>query len=155
MKLFKQERPHWCGPAALVALQVELGLTPYPQSAWAQAVGTTSKGTSVAAIKRGIRMIHPRGVCVVRKTSYPFAVGILHDPDRDHWMTARCRPPPRGTVMDSRTWVVKLIDPEDGSVTRLKWPDFQARYLNTVKKSYVLCPRSSQPQVFFSVVTPW
>ncbi len=121
--MFHQERPYWCGPAALVAVQLELGAGPQlTQAEWAQLAGTTPEGTGPAGLKRALRLLTP--FRVVRRRQQPFSLGIVFDHWRDHWITVRGAP---GAAV--------VLDPWDGSVTGHPWALFRHVYLSSARRS--------------------
>lgn len=97
------------------------------QDEWASVAKTTSKGTSIAGIKRGI-LLMAKGFDIVRKTNTIFKNNaIVYDHARDHWMVAQpCKD------------MVVLYDPEFGTAVGWNWKEFQAKYMNSKKNSYAL-----------------
>lgn len=124
--MFKQRRPYWCGPAALVALQIELGRGPaLTQAEWADLAGTTRNGTGPAGLKKALALLSDFEIS--RKRSRPFRLAIVFDRFRDHWIVARCA---FGAVL--------VLDPLDGSVTCELWHWFRELHLNSARESYAL-----------------
>lgn len=124
--MFRQLRPYWCGPAALVAVQLELppGLE-FSQAEWAELAGTTSQGTSPAGLKQCLQLLGR--VEVVRRRRHPFALGIVFDFYRDHWITVRAS---QGCAV--------VLDPWDGSATAQPWAKFRRAFLSSARESYAL-----------------
>jgi len=126
----KQETPYYCGPASLVRIQQLLGYKKVmTQSEWAYVAKTTTKGTSIANLKRCILLMAP-GYEIIRKTEEIFeGLSIVYDAKRDHWMVADCLP---------YLYEAHLYDPLDGSEVILDWEDFQKKFLNSKTNSYAL-----------------
>lgn len=124
--MFRQLRPYWCGPAALVALQLELGSGPkLSQAEWADLAGTTREGTGERGIKRCLELLAPFEV--VYRPEEPFELGIVFDPWRDHWVTVRCVD---GTAL--------MLDPWDGQIECYVWAWFRAVFFRIPRVTYAL-----------------
>lgn len=123
--MFRQVRPYWCGPAALVALQLELGSGPeLTQAEWAELAGTSSTGTGVHGLKRCLRLLGQYRVD--RRPRRPFGLAVVFDYWRDHWIVVRC--------IDG---VAMMLDPWDGAVGCFPWVWFRRTYL-VARDSYAL-----------------
>lgn len=142
---FKQETPYYCGPACLVVVQADCGWTGLlNQEAWANIAGTTTKGTSIAGLKRGLKHLSCNFE-IVRKTLNPWrGTAIFYDAKRDHWMVASVV---NDGAFGSNAYVGKynpklyrvyVADPEDGQVHIYYWYEFQKLYMNSAKNSYAL-----------------
>jgi len=129
--VFRQLRPYWCGPAALVALQLELGRGPaLSQAEWADLAGTTREGTGESGLKRCVELLAP---CeVVRRPVQPFELAVVFDPWRDHWVVVR--------TVDG---VALMLDPWDGAIEGYPWPWFCSVYFRIPRTPYALVISSS------------
>lgn len=134
---YQQENPYYCGPASLHVLEIELGLSPpHSQDEWAVFAGTIGQGkagvksgTSIAGLKRCIKMMG-RKFEVVKKTLTPWTgPAIVYDASRDHWMTVTVIGINRG---------VWIMDPETGLTSWSHWIEFQEKYMNSSRNSYAL-----------------
>ena len=127
--MFRQLRPYWCGPAALVAMQLELGRGPaLSQAEWAELAGTTRDGTGETGIKRCLGLL-----CefrVDRQPADPFEIAVVFDPWRDHWIVVRC--------VDG---IALMLDPWDGQIEGYPWAWFRAVYFLVPRRSYALIAR--------------
>ena len=129
--MFRQLRSYWCGPAALVALQLELGTGPeLTQAEWAELAGTTRDGTGPGGIKRCLGLLG--AFSVVLQPEEPFELAIVFDPWRDHWVVVRC-------VGD----MALMLDPWDGQIECYPWLWFRAVYFLIPRESYALVINSS------------
>lgn len=126
LNVFRQIRPYWCGPAAIVALQLELGTGPQlTQAQWACIADTSSAGTSEVGIKRCLRLLGT--FYVSRRVRRPFGLAIVFDPWRNHWVAARC--------VDG---CVLMLDPWDGRVGCFPWEWFRRVYFEAPRSPYAL-----------------
>ncbi len=124
--MFRQLRPYWCGPAALQALQLELGRGPsLTQAEWADLAGTTRAGTGESGMKRCLALLTPFDV--VRRPARPFGLAIVFDPWRDHWIVVRC--------LDG---MAVMLDPWDGATECLPWGWFHAVFFRLPRTPYAL-----------------
>ena len=124
--VFRQLRPYWCGPAALVALQLELGRGPQlSQAEWAELAGTTREGTGERGLQRCVRLLAP--FRVVHRPAEPFDLAIVYDAWRDHWITVRC--------VDG---MALMLDPWDGQIECYPWPWFRAVFFLIPRLAYAL-----------------
>lgn len=136
---YKQEKPYWCGPAALKVVHETLYRFPikYSQAQWAERAGTTTEGTTTNGLKKALRLF--ANFEIVRKQIEPFkreCVGIVYDRKRDHWLAFHFKPATE--VHYAKTDVIEVYDPETDAHTYLKWPDFQTKFLNSKRNSYAL-----------------
>lgn len=135
---YKQENPYYCGPASLRVLEtIVLPNEPqHSQDEWAAFAGTVGQGkagvksgTSIAGLKRCIKMMG-RKYEIVRKTLTPWhGPAIIYDASRDHWMTVTVFGVHRG---------VWITDPETGQTSWSHWIEFQEKYMNHSRNSYAL-----------------
>jgi hypothetical protein len=136
---FKQENPYYCGPASLRALEIMLGFElPHTQDEWAVFAGTIGQGkagvksgTSIAGLKRGIKMMG-RKFEIVKKTLTPWlGPAIVYDASRDHWMAVDVK------GYNAGVWIVDP-DPETPDTLWSHWIEFQEKYMNSSRNSYAL-----------------
>jgi hypothetical protein len=140
---FKQEKPHYCGPASLRLAQYFLGYsTLMTQDEWAYVARTNEiKGTTVHHLKRcALLMASSYGIqkepislleATRHLTSYSSLPVIVYDRLRDHWMAGKM-------LSESDQIVIDVHDPEDGFITRLDLSEFNQKYLSSKKHSYAL-----------------
>lgn len=121
MKRLKQRKPYWCGPAC-IAMAVAWWYNwtiPYKDSHRAQAMaavaGTTSKGTSIAGLKRALKFakIPYQTLSGPVYPTFERPTGmILYDAKQDHWVFAASNLTPYG-------WL--LFDPLAKSATPVQY----------------------------------